>query len=199
MCVTLAQGLRRTLPLLMSPMMLQGCLKVAEMEVRVRPRPNGTVSGEVIYRGLYSSLEEDSVTVAEDYQTLVDDYLEGDALEADLPDWKLLKRELFEEQGKLCGRLVFEAASAEAVGLYRDKTCVCAGWILVPQDGDLGTLTGGDGIRTPYGMRWSGDRGELRWVQKLDVIDANDRNLLPAWREAQTRYRPSTPRPARQG
>jgi hypothetical protein len=199
MCLTLAHRLRRTVPLLMSLMMLQGCLKVAEMEVRVRPRANGSVAGEVIYRGLYSSLEEDSVTVAEDYQTLVDDYLEGDALEADLPDWKLLKRELFEEQGKLCGRLLFEAASAEAVGLFRDKTCSCAAWILVPQDGDLGTLTGGDGTRTPYGMRWGADRTELRWIQKLDVIESNDRSLLPAWREAQTRYRPSTARPAPRG
>lgn len=193
MCLTVAQGLRRAVPLLMSFLFLQGCLKVAEMEVRVRPRPNGTVAGEVIYRGLYSALDEDSVTLAEDYQTLVSEYLEGDALESDLPDWKLLKRELFEEQGKLCGKLTFEAATAEAVGLYRDKTCNCAGWILVPQDGDLGTLTGGDGIRTPYGMRWSSDRPELRWVQKLDVIRSSDRNLLPAWKEARAKARPARP------
>ncbi|MCB1048440.1 MAG: hypothetical protein KDC10_14690 [Calditrichaeota bacterium] len=188
-----ARGWRHAVPLLVLLLSQQACLKVEQMELRVRPRPDGRVSGEVIYRGLYSSLDEDSLTLEEEFQQLVKEYLQGDALASDLPGWRMLKRELFEDQGELCGRLIFEGDNGEAVGLFQDKTCACAGWVLVPQDGDLNTLISGDGIRTPYGMRWSLDHPELTWVQRLDVIERDDRSLLPTWQKWPGRKAKATP------
>lgn len=54
-----------------------------------------------------------------DFEELVFSYLVGNRIESDYPEARIIKKELFEQDEKLNGRIVIEFDNLEAVRLYR--------------------------------------------------------------------------------
>ncbi len=98
-----------------------GCLSVEEKEYSWTINDNGRGTAKIIHKNIYSSgnIEED--LSAEDFVSLIDDYLEGGMIDDDYPGAKNMKKRLYIEDEKLCGEVTFEFDELSDIGFYRHK------------------------------------------------------------------------------
>ncbi len=62
----------------------------------------------------------------DDFQELINDYIEGGTFEDDNPNLKVTRKELFEENGQLCGIVEFEFEDVNKIGFLSFADCKCA-------------------------------------------------------------------------
>jgi hypothetical protein len=68
------------------------------------------------------SIKDDSLDVSEeDFQSLQNDYLNGEELQNSFPDATVVSRKLFKEGGVLCGEVVYDFPDLRAAKLFKYK------------------------------------------------------------------------------
>lgn len=103
-------------------LVLSGCL-TAQFKSYVfhfDGKTNGTLT--ITFHNVFAQISEDENTdsvVNADYQEVIDKYIDGDEIEAGYPNARVIKKELFEENGTLSARIVLEFSDPADVKLYR--------------------------------------------------------------------------------
>ena len=96
-----------------------GCLSAERKEYTWNIEPDGSGSGKIVWRNLFSSGNEDEDGSADDFVSLVNDYYEGTYVEDDYPGWRNVEKRLFMEKGQLCGEITFEFKRLSDIGFYQ--------------------------------------------------------------------------------
>lgn len=100
---------------------LSGCLTCEKKEYTFEF--TGKDSGRLTIKFInVMSTMDDSVDISEeDFNSLITDYYEGTELENGFPEATLVSKRLFEENGVLCGEIIFDFAGMVAGHLYQHK------------------------------------------------------------------------------
>ncbi len=97
-----------------------GCLSAERKEYTWNIKSDGSGNGKIVWRGLFSTGNtEDQDATADDFVSLINDYLDGTTLEDENPGYTNIKKRLFVERGKLCGEMTFEFNSLSDIGFYQ--------------------------------------------------------------------------------
>lgn len=96
-----------------------GCLTVEFKEYHIKLK-NGQ-SGEATIRFINILSESDDTTdiTKEDFQTLIDTYVNGNKFERDNPGFRNVKKRLYEDKGVLYGEISFSFDSLSTVRLFK--------------------------------------------------------------------------------
>jgi hypothetical protein len=96
---------------------LQGCLAVETKEYSFRLKSGNSGEGKIKFINIMRS--QDSLSNAEqDYQELVNSYLNGYKPEDEMLGVKNVKKRLFEEDNRLCGEITFEFDDITTLKFY---------------------------------------------------------------------------------
>lgn len=100
---------------------LSGCLTCEKKEYTFEF--TGKDSGRLTIKFInVMSTMDDSVDISEeDFNSLITDYYQGTELENGFPEATLVSKRLFEENGVLCGEIIFDFAGMAAGHLYQHK------------------------------------------------------------------------------
>lgn len=98
-----------------------GCLSFESKEYYWSIEEDGSGSGKIVWRNIYSSGNEEESMADEDFVSLINDYLEGESLEDENAAFKNVKKRLFVEDGVLCGEMTFDFGKYDDAGFYRYK------------------------------------------------------------------------------
>ncbi len=98
-----------------------GCLAVDRKEYTWKIDADGSGTAKIVYKNIFSSGNTEEDMSADDFTSLIDDYIEGTAIDDELPDVKNLKKRLYVEDGLLCGEVTFEFEKLSDIGFYRYK------------------------------------------------------------------------------
>jgi hypothetical protein len=98
-----------------------GCLSFESKEYTWTINKDGSGTGKIVWRNLFSTGNEEENTSADDFVSLINDYLEGESVDDVRPGFKKVAKRLFIEDGVLCGELTFEFGKFEDAGFYRYK------------------------------------------------------------------------------
>lgn len=87
---------------------------------------NADNSGKLIikYVNIYSIMDDGQDVSTNDFNELVDKYINGDQLIQDFPAANKISKKLFEENGQLCGEVTIEFNDLNSARLYQyDQNC----------------------------------------------------------------------------
>jgi hypothetical protein len=103
---------------LISALFLTSCLTVEKKEYKYEFTGKNTGTLTIIYYNIASTNDSDGVART-DFAELVDSYLNSNKPEDEFPGMTIIKKELYEENGKLCGRLVLGFSDLKTAKLYQ--------------------------------------------------------------------------------
>lgn len=102
---------------------LSSCLNFETKEYKFTLTGKNSGKLTLKFNNIFSDYDDDELSPSEqaddEFDELINDYLNGTSLEEDFPDAKLVSKRLFEEKGKLCGEAVFEFSSLDQVLLFQ--------------------------------------------------------------------------------
>lgn len=158
-----------------------GCLNVQNKTYTFKLNADGTGSGSIFFYNIHSSDEDERDVSFKDFGTLVTDYLEGTTFEGENTDWTITKKDLFEQDGVLCGKVEFTFANMGSAKLYRTADCNCAPILLLPGAIDE-TLVEHNGNSVALGssevIEWAADAKEISYKTEVTGDVENVRNLV---------------------
>jgi len=165
-----------------------GCLNVQHKTYTFKLNDDGTGSGSIFFYNIHSSDEEERDVSFKDFGTLVTDYLEGQTFEGENPDWTITNKDLFEQDGVLCGKVEFTFSNMGAAKLYRTADCNCAPILLLPGAIDETLMEhNGEGVALGEAevVEWKPDVKEIMYKTEVTADTENVRNLVDdfkAWK-----------------
>jgi hypothetical protein len=108
-----------TLAALASMTLLVGCLTVESKEYHITLSTDHSGQATIKFINIMSEAD-DSVDISDDdFQQLIEFYLNGNELEKENPGFQNVKKRLFQENGVLCGEISFRFDSLEAVRVFK--------------------------------------------------------------------------------
>jgi hypothetical protein len=94
------------------------CLTVEKKIYKYEFTGKNTGTLSITYYNITSTNDSEGVAKT-DFTELIDTYLNGNKPEDEFPGAKLIKKELYEDSGKLCARIVFEFTDLKTAKLYQ--------------------------------------------------------------------------------
>lgn len=104
--------------LAVSVVILSSCLGVETKEYEYTFKTEKSGTGVITFTNIMSKKDNDKDVSMRDFAEVVTDYYEGDRLERDMPGIRNVKKELFEKEGVLCGKITFEFDSLESIKVF---------------------------------------------------------------------------------
>jgi hypothetical protein len=108
---------------LLSPLflliLLAGCLTVESKEYHIRLRTDHSGEATITFINIMSESDDTLDNSQEDFQHLVDFYLQGSELEKQNPGFRNVRKRLYEEDGMLNGELTLTFDSLAALRLFK--------------------------------------------------------------------------------
>jgi hypothetical protein len=166
---------------------IQGCLTVETKEYSFKLTKDN--SGEGTIRFINIMTDKDTLdAVQTDYQTLIDSYINGDALNQDLPNAQIISKKLYEEDDQLCGEVKFKFDDIKKLKFYKYKDT--GPWCYHFSTFDLmggsesyfssnGTYGGQD---MPV-IFWDGTQKEFKFKTTVTAPGKKTKSLLEIWQE----------------
>jgi hypothetical protein len=114
--------MQRYIPLLLVfvlAMLATGCLTVESKEYRIKLKPDHSGEATIKFVNIMSEADDTLDITSDDFNQLIDFYLQGTQIEKDNPGYRNVKKRLFEENGVLCGEVSFSFDSLGTVRLFR--------------------------------------------------------------------------------
>src|SRR5579883_1756742 len=158
-----------------------GCLTVEMKEYHFHLNADGeSGSGTVTFVNIRSQREDTTNITAQDFSTLIKDYLNGDKLEDDsIPALVGAKKRLFERDSELCGEVAFTFSHLSDIGLYRydEKSPVMYFFSMLGEEYD--TSNGSYGGKIMPVVFWKDTTRDLFLTTKVAKDLDNTNSLLP--------------------
>ncbi|MDD5509033.1 MAG: hypothetical protein PHD25_12045 [Bacteroidales bacterium] len=101
---------------------LNGCLTVETKEYTFELTGPNSGKLTIRYINILSTMDDSVDVSADDFEELLSNYLYGESFETDYPDAVNFEKQLYEENGVLCGRITMEFTDLSAVKLFRYKS-----------------------------------------------------------------------------
>ena len=101
-----------------SALFLTSCLTVEKKEYKYELTGKNAGTLTIIYYNIASTNDSDGVAHT-DFTELTDTYLNGTKPEDEFPGATMVKKELYEENGKLCARIVLGFSDLKTAHLYQ--------------------------------------------------------------------------------
>jgi hypothetical protein len=173
--------------LLLLTVLFAGCLGVESKEYRFNVKPDGSGTATVTFVNIVSQDNDNNDTTDEDFQELVDAYLNGTGLEDELPGAELTGKRLYEKDGQLIGELSFTFGSLDDLGFMRTAGCDCCPIVLYsdafqePYAESNGKYLG-DTKSTPF-VVWEPGTKEIYVKTSITSDMSGTHSLLSKWKE----------------
>lgn len=107
------------LVVIVTALLISGCLTCEKKEYTFVFTGENSGRLTIKYINLLSTMDDGEDISEDDFQALISDYYDGYELENEFPNAMLIEKRLFEENGVLCGEIVFEFNDLAAANLYR--------------------------------------------------------------------------------
>ncbi len=101
-----------------SILILSSCLGVETKEYEYTFKTEHSGTGVITFTNIMSKKDSDKDVSMKDFAEVITDYYEGDRLERDMPGIRNVKKELFEKNGVLCGKITFDFDSLESIKVF---------------------------------------------------------------------------------
>lgn len=98
---------------------LSGCLTVEKKTYVFEFTGKGSGKLTITYYNLMSIVDSAGVTEVEDFDELINDYINGDKLEGSYPDAQNITKRIYEEDGVLCGEVTMDFPNVKAARLFQ--------------------------------------------------------------------------------
>jgi hypothetical protein len=98
---------------------LSSCLTVEKKTYTYEFTGKGSGKLTVKYYNIMSIVDSAGVTEVEDFDDLVNNYLNGDRVNGSYPDAQNIQKRIFEEDGVLCGELTMDYSNIAAARLFQ--------------------------------------------------------------------------------
>lgn len=100
------------------------CLTVEKKQYTYELNDNKSGTLTIKYINIYSIMDDGKDVSQEDFNELVDKYLNGNQIMEDFPAATNIKTRLFEENNQLCGEVTLDFADLNSARLYQyDRQC----------------------------------------------------------------------------
>ncbi len=103
-----------------------GCLTTEYKEYKFTLNEDGSGEGSIIFHNIVSIEDDDQDVSVKDFDELVSDYLEGSRFEADNPNYKIINKELFDDEDVLSAKVTFSFSNIDSIGFFKYKGCDCS-------------------------------------------------------------------------
>jgi hypothetical protein len=156
---------------------VSSCLTVEKKKYEFEFTGKSTGTLTITYVNLFSQMDDSLDISEEDFDELIEDYINGTTIEDEFPLATNIKKELYEESGKLNGKVTMDFTSLDAVRLYQfDKKspiCFNVGQTIDGEsfESSNGTLGNSDYMNVVF---WSGKAKKLEVVTTVDAYDEED-------------------------
>lgn len=100
---------------------LSGCLTCEKKEYTFELTGNNSGRLTIKYINIMSIMDDTIDVSAEDFESLLNDYYDGEELQNSFPEATVVSRRMFEENGVLCGEVVYEFANLNGAKLYQHQ------------------------------------------------------------------------------
>ncbi len=107
--------------LMVTVLFFSGCLTCEKKEYTFQLTGDNSGRLTIKYINIMSTMDDTLDISEEDFGSLILDYYEGSELENEFPEAILVSKRLFEENGVLCGEIVFDFPDLAAGHLYQHK------------------------------------------------------------------------------
>ncbi|HCV43972.1 MAG TPA: hypothetical protein DGH68_10850 [Bacteroidetes bacterium] len=98
---------------------LTSCLTVESKEYRIKLKPDHSGEATIKFTNILSEADDTVDISADDFNQLIEFYLQGTQLEKENPGFHNVKKRLFEEGGVLCGEITFTFDSLGSVRIFK--------------------------------------------------------------------------------
>jgi hypothetical protein len=163
---------------------LSGCLTAQYKEYKFNFTGKNTGTLTVTHRNIFSQIysDEDADSVLNsDFAELLSSYLEGTTLEEKFPDAKVVSKKLYEENGQLCGEIVFEFTDIAQVNLFQyDKKAPFQFYI--PSDEEYFDTNGEKPATYMPVVFWDKKLKSLEVTTTISTPEETDQSLLTTWK-----------------
>jgi hypothetical protein len=112
------KAFRLILLLITVTVIFSSCLTVEKKIYKYEFTGKNTGTLTIIYYNITSTNDSEGVAKT-DFAELIDSYLNGNKPEDEFPGAKLTKKELYEDNGKLCARIVFDFTDLKTAKIYQ--------------------------------------------------------------------------------
>ncbi len=141
--------------LLLLIVLLGGCLDVEETEYRFLLQEDGSMTGMIQFNGIVSCLDDEEDVSEDDFNTLLNDYIEGDVFELDHPYMEFTNKHFLVSGGKLNATVDFTMADIAEGGFLIDSHCRCAPiYLVLPEDYKPVLYSNGEVSEDEIFVRW---------------------------------------------
>jgi hypothetical protein len=163
---------------------LSSCLHVEKKQYTFELTGENSGKLTVKYINLFSNKESDTLDISEkDYESLVNEYLEGGKLEEDYPGARNFKKRIFEENGVLCGEVTMEFENLDVVKLFKyDKASPMMYYYKGAND-EKYLETNGKTTNSMPVVFWDKTMKKLTLTTKLDEVSASSVSLVEQYRK----------------
>jgi hypothetical protein len=96
-----------------------GCLTVESKEYRIKLKSDTSGEATIKFINIVSESDDTTDISTEDFDQLIEFYLEGNQLEKENPGYTNVRKRLYEENGILVGEITFDFDSLAVVRLFR--------------------------------------------------------------------------------
>ena len=168
-----------------------GCLTVEFKEYIIRMKTDRSGEATIRFVNILSEADDTTDVSSDDFQQLIEFYLEGNQLEKDNPGYRNAKKRLYEQDGVLVGEITFTFDSLSALRIFKlDKDSPYMYFVGHPLSSEQFVESNGS-----YGrdwmpvVFWPKDTKELSLKTKVVSEVSHQRSLLKnfkAWQSAES-------------
>jgi len=172
------------LAVMITAMFISGCLTCEKKEYSFVFTGENSGRLTIKYINLLSTMDDGEDISEDDFQVLLNDYYEGAEIENEFPNATVVEKRLFEENGVLCGEIIFEFDDLAAANLYRYKGtgpimyCLSCFSIDTEYYDESNGVYGGDIMPVVF---WEAELKKLRLTTDVTTPDETTVSLLDAY------------------
>lgn len=167
---------------------LSGCLVVETKEYSYELKDGNSGSGKIKYINIMRS-DDSGVTIEEDYNDLMNNYLNGSKPEDEMLGVKNVKKRLFEEDNHLCGEITFDFDDISLLKFFSYKGKV---WVYNISSAGNSIFGGSESYFSSNGtfggesvpmIFWDGNTKEFNFKTTISQGEKPNISLLGIWKE----------------
>jgi hypothetical protein len=122
----MAKNLSKLIIVFSIAVLFSGCLTSEYKEYRYEINNDGSGTGSIKFVNLISDQSDEEDSSYSDFDELIESYLMGDAFENENPALQITGKQIFEENGELCGLVEFSFTNMTDIGFFRYEDCDCS-------------------------------------------------------------------------
>jgi hypothetical protein len=157
----------------------QGCLFVEKKTYKVTMTGQQTGTCTVTYTNIMSQRDDGKDVSFKDFAELVTDYLEGDKLDGDYPEGRIVNKRIYSKDGILCGEATIEFDTLATMKMYRyDRSAPLMMYMPQTNNETVEVSNGTYGGEEMPVLFWPSTAKELMFTLVAGSVDSTNVSLM---------------------